>query len=115
MAPKALQDLQWLYKEYALLNQKFWRGALRTDVTILLVPRGRCGIGINTKMEDGITIHTEPPIIELASGQVFSKIAATIVLAHEMIHVSGILNHGKAFMAEVDRLSKEGLLRRVLR
>ena len=52
--------------------------------------------------------------VELNELAMADMMTATAVMAHEMIHVSGILDHGPKFKKEVDRLAKAGLLREIL-
>ena len=114
--PQALKDLEYLYLEYGKLNQVFWGGRLPKDIHIYVVPFPRCGVSIDTRTDDGSTTYVggEATPIEINGICLLHRRTALAVLAHEMIHVSGVPNHGKAFRAEIDRLAKEGFLRRLL-
>ena len=123
--PRALKDLESLYELYERLNRKFFAGALPKEIRIVIVPVGRRGYSIDTRERDdrnremGCTtsfpgIPEALQTVELNELAMADMMTATVVMAHEMIHVKGVLNHGAEFKKEVDRLAKEGLLREIL-
>lgn len=127
--PYTLRQMRWLHAQYAKSNKRYWAEELPADVRIIVVPAGRVGLSIdcrfkpNSRIEEGTTTtitdlqtgeHLVIPTIEL-NELIMSYIPfAKSVLLHEMIHVSGVGGHGKAFKAEVERISKLGALLEVL-
>jgi hypothetical protein len=126
--PQTLKQLRWLHDQYRKANRRFWGSQLPEDVRIVVVPAGRIGYSIDCRLrksigpEEGMTTtflddagqHMSIPIIELNELIMSYPPYAKLVLIHEMCHVAGFYGHGKAFKAEVDRISKLGALKEIL-
>lgn len=123
--PHALKAIEALYTLYERLNRRYFGGELPKEVRIVVVPVGRKGYTIDTREREEkvremgcTTFFPDLPealqTVELNELAMLDDTTATTVLAHEMIHVKGILNHGPEFKKEVDRLAKLGLLREIL-
>ena len=116
--PEAQKKLVWLYDQYAKYNKKFWDNRLTNEILIQLVGQETVGYSIdcrskNPLMEEGCTTTFEgnaPPVLEIAEFIMNYPPFAKGVLLHEMVHVSGVVGHGRAFKDEVKKIAKLGAL-----
>lgn len=116
---KLSQD--WLYEQYAKFNKKYWDNSLPADVLIQIVPVGRRGYSIDCRHgtnQEGMTTTFEGdhrPVVELSELNLDYPPYAKSVLLHEMIHVSGVHNHGKEFKLAIKKLAAKGALEELLK
>ena len=114
--PRALKAIESLYEIYASFNRAYFGGALPSEVVILFVPKGKNGLGLVTGSELACTLQEKDKaqIIEVSEEILADSRLAKVVIAHEQIHVKGVMNHGPAFRREWDRLAKEGFMRELM-